>query len=432
MLKKICKYCKKEFFVENNMGGTKYCSECKNLFVECSTCGKIFLLGENATRRYRKNNGIGEYFCSNKCVQLHPKTQDKIKQTTYKHYGVYNASQSKEIKRRKVETTRKNYGVDNPSQDSKIINKKKRTYKKRTGYNWGKAPKTKNKRKQTYKMYSGYDYPMQNPNVQEKAQKTTYNNFGVLHPAQSKKVQKKMSETYRNRTGYKNSMQNPEVIKNRKRSYKEKTGYDHPSQNPEVIKNRKRNYKEKTGYEYPTQNPEVIKKREQNYKQKTGYKNPGQNPEVQEKITQTRIKNESIPITEQYFMQLLQEKGLEINKDFKMQYKTKDYPFFCDFFIISKKLYIELNIHWAHGGCWYNKNNIENQDKLEKWKNKAEKSKYYQHAVEVWSNNDIKKREAAKKNTLNYVVLWNKKDIDKWFQLGMPSGKDWKKEYTWS
>lgn len=32
--------------------------------------------------------------------------------------------------------------------------------------------------------------------------------------------------------------------------------------------------------------------------------------------------------------------------------------------------------------------------------------------VKVWSIGDIEKRETAKKNKLNYIVLWNVKDIE--------------------
>ena len=43
----------------------------------------------------------------------------------------------------------------------------------------------------------------------------------------------------------------------------------------------------------------------------------------------------------------------------------------------------------------------------------------------------MKKREIAKENKLNYIVLWDKKDIEDWFKLNCPIGQDWKYEYTW-
>ena len=63
--------------------------------------------------------------------------------------------------------------------------------------------------------------------------------------------------------------------------------------------------------------------------------------------------------------------------DVMTQYKSEKYPFRCDFYIRSLDLYIELNVHWTHGGMPYDKNNPECQKKLELWKEKAKTSKFY-------------------------------------------------------
>lgn len=50
-------------------------------------------------------------------------------------------------------------------------------------------------------------------------------------------------------------------------------------------------------------------------------------------------------------------------------YMSKDYPFKCDFYIISLDLYIECNFHWTHGGHWFDALNKDDLNKANKWKN---------------------------------------------------------------
>lgn len=35
--------------------------------------------------------------------------------------------------------------------------------------------------------------------------------------------------------------------------------------------------------------------------------------------------------------------------DVEQQHKDEDYPWMCDFYVPSKKMYIELNCSWTHG-----------------------------------------------------------------------------------
>ena len=92
------------------------------------------------------------------------------------------------------------------------------------------------------------------------------------------------------------------------------------------------------------------------------------------------------------------------------QYKSDLYPFYCDFYIKSLDLYIELNCHWTHGHHWFDETNVDDIARLNEWLEKAKSrgSKYYHLAIEVWTKRDVLKRETAIKNNLNYVVFWNK------------------------
>ena len=94
------------------------------------------------------------------------------------------------------------------------------------------------------------------------------------------------------------------------------------------------------------------------------------------------------------------------------QYKDSRYPFHCDFYIKNIDLFIELNLYFTHGKHPFDKNNIEDIKLLEKWKSKANTSKFYMNAIEVWTKKDVEKQRLAKENNLNYISLYNNDDIN--------------------
>lgn len=89
------------------------------------------------------------------------------------------------------------------------------------------------------------------------------------------------------------------------------------------------------------------------------------------------------------------------------QYRSTEYPYNCDFYIKSLNLYIECNFHWTHGGHEFDKNNPSDIEKLNEWKNKAKSSKYYKNAIKTWTIRDVEKKNIAKNNDLNYVIIYN-------------------------
>lgn len=113
--------------------------------------------------------------------------------------------------------------------------------------------------------------------------------------------------------------------------------------------------------------------------------------------------NKSKP-EEDLYNYLLKE---NVNKTIFRQYKDKKrYPYYCDFYILEDDLFIELNAHWTHGGRPFDSNDIECLKKLDKWKEKAKTSKFYQTAIEVWTVRDVEKQKVAKENKLNYKVIY--------------------------
>lgn len=100
--------------------------------------------------------------------------------------------------------------------------------------------------------------------------------------------------------------------------------------------------------------------------------------------------------------------------DLVRSYKCPEYPFVCDFFVPAEKLFIEFNGTWTHGGKLYDPQDKECQEQLERWKTASSNSAYYTNAIETWTVRDVKKREIAKQNNLNYKIFWNLTELREW------------------
>lgn len=97
--------------------------------------------------------------------------------------------------------------------------------------------------------------------------------------------------------------------------------------------------------------------------------------------------------------------------DIVYQYSDTRYPFACDFYIKSQDLFVELNLTWTHGNHAFNPTNEEDILLLERWKKKAETSKYYQNAIYTWTDLDVRKLNTFIKNNLNYKIIYNLEEI---------------------
>lgn len=114
------------------------------------------------------------------------------------------------------------------------------------------------------------------------------------------------------------------------------------------------------------------------------------------------------------------------------QYSSNDYPFSCDFYIISRNLYIELNVSWTHGNHWYGMYDFDDCILCE-WQLKSKSSDFYKNAINTWTKRDVHKRDIATKHNLNYLTFWKQdlSDFDEWVSAGCPNGNDWERIYSW-
>ena len=102
--------------------------------------------------------------------------------------------------------------------------------------------------------------------------------------------------------------------------------------------------------------------------------------------------------------------GYKKDIDYFVQYRSADYPFMCDFYLVKKDMYIEINGYWMHNTHPFNELSINDLATLNKWTKKASSSSQYKYAIYVWTKSDPEKRKYGQK--LNYVELWNMNDID--------------------
>ena len=294
-------------------------------------------------------------FCCCRCSTLNTKTQEKRKNTNLEKYGVESTTQLQSTKDKIKETNLKRLGVDVPAKSKIIQDKMAKTNLKRYGH---KAP-------------------MQSKSIQEKAIKTNLKRRGVKYPGQSEEVKEKTRKTNLERYGAENTFAS-EIIK-------------------EKIK--------ETNLE--RYNAETWRKSEigrETLREITGSK------EFKQKCYDTKKKNNT-------FNKSKIEKELEVElrkifQDLKTQYKSEVYPFDCDFYIPSLDLYIEYNGTWTHGGHFFDKNNQEDLKILELWKSKN--TKYYESAINVWTQRDVLKLNTALENNLNYIAWFNQEQAYDW------------------
>lgn len=97
-------------------------------------------------------------------------------------------------------------------------------------------------------------------------------------------------------------------------------------------------------------------------------------------------------------------------KDIKTQFYSDKYPFNCDCYLPEQDLFIEFNYSWTHGNHPYD----EILDKSVLDKMLESNSLYMKNAIETWTIRDVKKRETAKENSLNYLEFFNIEEFMDW------------------
>lgn len=264
--------------------------------------------------------------------------------------------------------------------------------------------------------------------------KSNLEKYGVEHTSQLKEVTDKRTKS---RADHVNEIQQHV----RESLYKKYGAYD-VMHIPHILQKIKNTNLKKFGVEFPLQqlkkeNCEIYQKISQTCINKFGVGSPLKNKEVREKIKQTNIqkygvdnplKNKEIWKKSQDNRQISSKSKLENNflnylklkyesDDIITQYKSKEYPYYCDFYIKSINLYIEIQGHWTHNDHPFDINNLNDQLIMDIWRTKSLSDKYYKNALNTWTIKDVEKRNTAIQNNLNYLEIFGKTDLNKYIDI---------------
>lgn len=331
---------------------------------KCKVCGKE-LKFSLVTYKY-------PIYC---CVSCRSKDKDNLlkqQQTCLKRYGVKNVFEDKQKIKQAIKSK---YNVENVANLEWVKEKKKETCKKQYGVDsYTKTQECKDKVKKTCLKHFGKTSNLATQEHREKLKQHNISKYGVDNIFKSKEfkeylkknhaqIQKKMYDTMLARYGVKNYVKS--------QAYKS-----------------------------------FMKEHQQ---------------EFQEKAYKTKKTNGTICTSknEELIYKLLINKFGKDN--IERQYKSKEYPFACDFYIKSLELYIEYHGSWTHGQKPF-ENTVEDIEKLNKWKIKSteinfkgETKDYYKNAIYVWTKLDPKKLKVFKGNKLNYKIFYNINQFYNWY-----------------
>lgn len=282
-------------------------------------------------------------------------------------------------------------------------------------------------------------------------------------------------KTCMERYGVNSNLKIPEVRESIDAKWKERYG-GNPLSSEEIRAKARKTCVEKYGVESPgkaSQLPQFIKKRENTCLQKYGVKHQFSSEEIQEKSNKTCLKKYGVNSTAEVaklnatkekmkatctklygassFLaseqgKLVRKNTLEIwkehrfetmrkNKTFNTskpeervfeslkavfpevirQYRSEKFPWACDFYIPTEDLYIDFNGHWTHGSEPFNDTNSRHLVKINEWKTKD--TKFYENAIYVWSELDVKKRQVAKDNGIKRLEFFTEDSVYNWLKV---------------
>lgn len=224
--------------------------------------------------------------------------------------------------------------------------------------------------------------------IREKVHNTCLEKYGVTNVFELQEFQ----DIARDR---KEELYGDPCYTNREKSIKtcmKKYGVENPMQNKEIKHRFNSTMKERYGVDWAMQNPELVNKLSDSLKKVHQSGKYNDTHRLNRTFNTSKI--------EMDFKSYLDESNIE----YVYQYKSDKYPFDCDFYIPYYDLYIELQGHWTHGKHPY-VGSLEDQSIIDKWR--GINTKFYNHAIYVWTELDVKKRQIAKDNKINYLEIFS-------------------------
>ena len=341
----------------------------------------------------------------------HYSNEEKRKATCLKRYGVTHVLQNKDIMEKRNNTCLERYGDAHYTNIEKARQTKLEKYGDENFTNIEKMKKTKLE-KYGDKFFTNYKKA-----CLTKLEKYGDENFTNIEKMKQTKLKKYGDENFTNIEKQKMTC----IKRYGEDTYMKTTDFRQKSSDTIYMKYGVTNYAKTDEYKEKTQNTNFEKYGSSYYLQSNEYKQKMKERYGDDLIVRTEwFKNKSNETKkmkgtfnssseENEIFLLLQEKFENV----KNGYTSNKYPFLCDFYIPTLDLYIELHFHWTHGGKPFEMTN-EDMKLVENWINKN--TKYYDNAIYTWTDLDVRKKEIAEKNKINWLVFYNKKDFMEWFK----------------
>ena len=370
--------------------------------------------------------------------------RERIKTTMLDRYGVVNASSLPEVKERRRRTVQERYGVDSVLSDPALREHARQTIREVYGVdNVSQSEVIKARKRESSMRRYGVPSTALDPDVRRRQLETLRRNHPDLPadargPFNAPSVQAAAKATHLARHGVENPFARDDVKDQIRQTIREHYGVDNPSLSPVMQERRRQTMQERYGVDNPFASETVKEQIHQTVQERYGVDYVFQSDEIIARSMDTKRKNGTFATSsaEDALYELLVGYADQHGMTVVRQYRDEErYPFAVDFYIPERDLFIELNGSWSHGRHWYEADREMDQKTVQTWRKKGEKSQYYRNALEVWTERDVRKREAARDAQLNYVTLWDGSealsDAHLWFALGAPDGHDWDREYSW-
>ena len=371
----------------------------------CIICGKPV----------KYTSGHYAKFCSKECQysDLGKKITKEIKiKSNLEKYGVEHTSQLKEVTDKRTKSR-----ADHVNEIQQHV--RESLYKKYGAYDVMHIPHILQKIKNTNLKKFGVEFPLQqlkkeNSEIYQKISQTCINKFGVDSPLKNKEVREKIKQTNIQKYGVDNLFKNDIIKEKIKQTNIQKYGVDYLFKSNIIKEKIKQTNIQKYGVDNPLKNKEIREKIKQTNIQKYGVDNPLKNKEIWKKSQDNRQISSKSKL-ENNFLNYLKLKYE--SDDIITQYKSKEYPYYCDFYIKSINLYIEIQGHWTHNDHPFDINNLNDQLIMDIWRTKSLSDKYYKNALNTWTIKDVEKRNTAIQNNLNYLEIFGKTDLNKYIDI---------------
>lgn len=215
------------------------------------------------------------------------------------------------------------------------------------------------------------------------AKQTCLLKYGVDNPQKNKEVKAKTAATCLERYGVTSYLATPECQQLCAEAVFEKYGVYNFLTLPESHELAREAMLERYGVEYAMQDPELKAKKYETQRE-NGHMNTSE--------------------AEETFYSILLQVFPE--DDIIRQYKEERYPYFCDFYIKSLDLFIEINHFYTHHTRPFNKDRKEDLDYIAFLQTKG-----WLEVVKIWAGADVEKRKTAELNNLNYLMYYPKDEL---------------------